>query len=67
MTSPVKCRPVGTPGRLYAMVTAPMVSGICNAFGMFAASVALNGASEPAKSTVFCCNAEIPPPLPMDW
>ena len=64
MTSPVKCRPVGIPGRLYAMVTAPIVSGICSALGRFVASVALKGASEPAKSTVFSVNALIPPPLP---
>lgn len=44
-----------------------MVSGMCNALGMFAMSLALSGASEAAKSTVFACKAEMPPPLPIDW
>ena len=59
--------PVCTPGKLQAIVTAPIVSGMCNALGTLAWSVALNGASEAPKSTVFACIAEIPPPLPIDW
>ena len=35
MTSPVKCRPVAIPGRLYATVTAPIVSGMCSALGYY--------------------------------
>jgi hypothetical protein len=67
ITCPVNFSPEDTPGMLYATVTAPIVSGMCNAFVMFAASAAVKGASEAPKSTVREFNAEIPPPLPIDW
>ena len=65
MTCPVSFSPEDTPGRLYAIVTAPIVSGMWSAFGAFAASVAVRGASEPAKSLFLLFKSEIPPPLPM--
>jgi len=42
-----------------------MVSGMWRAFGALVRSVAVNGASEPAKSTFLFLRSEIPPPLPI--
>jgi len=54
---PVNFNPLsGTPGRLYAATTEPMVSGICTAQGAFVCSSGVSGASVAPKSTVFSVN-----------
>ena len=57
---------VGMPGMLYAIATEPIVSGIWTAPGSDVRSVAVRGASEAPKSTVFAVNCFTPPPLPID-
>ena len=65
-TWPVRFNPDGIPGRLYAAVTAPIVSGIWRSPGARDRSVAFSGASLAPKSTVFAVIWEIPAPLPTD-
>lgn len=67
MTAPVKCRPVETPGRLCVIVIAPIVSGMCTAFGAAALWEAVNAASVHAKSTVLLVKDDMPDPLPTPW
>jgi len=51
---------------LYAIATEPIVSGIWTAPGAAFRSVAVSGASEAPKSTVFAVNCLTPQPLPID-
>ncbi len=53
-------------GKLYAITTEPIVSGICTAPIAFFSSSAFSGASVAPKSTVFSINCFTPPPLPID-
>jgi hypothetical protein len=57
---------VGIRGMLYATATDPIVSGIWTAPRAACRSLALSGASEAPKSTVFAVNCLIPPPLPIN-
>ncbi len=64
-TWPVRFKPEGMFGRLYATVTAPIVSGICRAgLGKREVWLLLRGASEAAKSTFVVIKEFIPDPLP---
>ena len=65
-TWPVRFNPLWIPGRLYAAVTAPIVSGMWRRPGARDRSVAFNGASLAPKSTVFAVIWEMPAPLPTD-
>ena len=53
-------------GMLYAITTAPMVSGIVRAFETEDVWLVVRGASEAPKSTVFWPRAFMPAPLPID-
>ncbi len=66
-TGPDRRKVVVAPGKLYASVMAPMVSGMCTAFGAAVLWDEVNAASEQAKSTVLLVNEETPWPLPTPW
>src|SRR5450755_5197253 len=59
-----------SPVRLYATTTAPKVVGT-SIGAPFVAATAMSEserkASEPPKSTVFCCQSLTPAPEPTDW
>src|SRR3989441_13226335 len=63
-TFPVRLRPLERLATLYAAVPAPIVSGTWMRPGAAARSLGFNGASDPAKSTVFWVIWVIPAPLP---
>src|SRR5437763_6427847 len=65
---PSNFSPLFSPGTLYATDTAPSTTGSstgCDPLGNADMSLGCSGASESAKSTVFCCRSVMPPPEPM--
>jgi len=67
MMGPVRLMCAGTPGTLYATVTAPRLSGIVRRLGFCVCWVVFRGASVPPKSRFLAMIALIPAPLPVPW